>query len=124
MQDCIKINGIVIRQPDEGMSYNWETTYTEDTTRLQDGRLVETPMFTVEQLGYSVTRISVADAHKIIKQIWGGKRFKLHYFSLYYNKWRDDTFYVGKGSLSIGSLSEDNEYLSSLSFNLVGVNPV
>lgn len=123
-QDKIKINGTVIRQPDEKLVCSFETTYTEDSTRTQDGKGHFTRMFTVEQLSYTATHVSVKDASQILKFIIKGEYFILHYYSLYYNEWRDDTFYVGKGNFTIGTLSENNEYISSLSFNMTGVNPL
>lgn len=122
--EMVKINGVKIYQPDENMACSFQTTYTEDTTRVQNGQLHLTPMFTVEQVAYSVTDIPTDKASEILQMIIKGQKFKLHYFSLYYNAWRDAEFYVGQGQFSIGSLSEDNMHLDSLSFNMTGVNPL
>lgn len=124
MQDRIKINDEAIWQPDKGLQYNFETTYTEDSTRVQSGTGYFTPLFTVEQLGYTATNIPQAEDTRILKRIAKGQTFKLHYFSMYTGKWQDASFYVGKGSLSIGELVEGGEYLESLSFNMTGVNPI
>lgn len=124
MQDLIRINGVEIFQPDEGLGYSFETTYTEDSTRLQNGAANFVPMFTVEQLSYQATDIPVAEATKILQMIDKGNAFTLHYYSLHYGGWRNGTFRVGKGTLSIGSLQENNEKLSSLSFNMTGDNPL
>lgn len=123
-QERIDINSKGIYQPDQGLSYSFESTYTTDSTRTQDGKGHFTPMFTVEQLGYTATGIPAAEAAKILQEIITGKNFTLHYYSLYYGQWRDGTFYVGKGDCEIGSLEEGGEYLSSLSFNMTGVNPL
>lgn len=123
-QDKIKINNIEIFQPDTGIQYSFASTYTEDSTRVQTGEGHFTPMFTVEQLGYTASHIPVSEATKILKQIAKGGNFTLHYYSLYAGKWQDALFYVGQGSLNIGSLVENNEYLDSLSFNMTGVNPI
>lgn len=124
MQDLIRINGVDIFQPDEGLGYNFETTYTEDSTRLQSGSANFVPMFTVEQLSYQATDIPVSEATEILQMVAKGEAFTLHYYSLYYGGWRDGIFRVGKGSLNIGSLEENNETLSSLSFNMTGDNPI
>lgn len=124
MQDYIKMNGSAILQPDSGLSYSWETTYTSDTTRTQAGPLHATPMFTVESLGYEATLASVTEVKQILQVIMKGKTFTLHYFSPYYGAWRDGKFYVGKGSFNLGCLSEDGEYYESISFNMIGVDPV
>ena len=106
-QDYIKINNVVIRQPDENMGYNFETTYTEDSTRVQSGVGHFTAMFTVESFSYEATDVTIAEMSQILQLIAKGRNFTLHYFSPYYGTWRNDTFYVGKGSLSIGRLTID-----------------
>lgn len=123
-QNKILINGTEIYQPDKGLSYDFETTYSTDSTRVQSGTGHFTPLFTVEQLNYTATHIPQKEATKILQMIDKGKNFTLHYFSMHYGKWRDGTFYVGKGGMTIGSLEEGEEYLESLSFNMTGVNPI
>ena len=123
MPQGIQINGVQIWQPDEGIQYNFETTYSEDTQRVITGVLVETPLFTVEQLGYEATNIPICAASAILQMVVG-KRFSLTYFSLYYGTWRTDTFYVGKGGANIGRLNPEDMILESLSFNMQGVNPI
>lgn len=124
MQNKILINGIEIYQPDSGLKNSFATTYTSDSTRVQSGIGHFTPMFTVEQFNYTASHISTADASIILQQIITGQPFTLHYFSVYYNRWRDDEFYVGQGDFQIGTLIENDEYLDSLSFNMTGVNPL
>lgn len=124
-QDKIKFNGLEIYQPDKDMAYSFETTYTDDSTRSQAGNGHFTTMFTVEQYSYSATNIPVKEVTKILQIIAKGKSFTLHHYSLYHGAWRDDKFYVGKsGNLTIGTLDEGKEYLSELSFNLTGVDPL
>ena len=124
MQDKITINGTVIRQPDTGLAFDFETTYTEDSTRVQSGVGHFTPMFTVEAFGYEASGLTKAEMYTILQLVAKGNNFQLHYYSPYYGTWRTDTFYVGKGSLKIGSLIEDGELFDSLSFNMIGVNPI
>ncbi len=124
MQDKIRINDIEIFQPDEDLKSSFETTYSEDSTRLQTGEANFIPLFTVEQFSYSATDIPVADAAIILQQIIKGEAFKLHYFSPFYGKWRDGMFRVGQGQFVIGTLEEDGERLSSLSFNMTGESPI
>ena len=124
MQRKIKLNDIDIWQPDAGLGSSFETTYTEDSTRTQDGVGHFTPLFTVEAFSYTAKNIPLSEASKILQIIAHGDNFSMYYCSPYYGGWRTDTFYVGKGSLSVGSLEEDQEYLDSLSFNIIGVNPI
>lgn len=121
--DKIKINGVTIKQPDENMAYNFESTYSEDSTRVQSGVGHFTPLFTVESLGYTSTRMTKEELSQILKLVVG-KQFTLHYFSPYYGAWRDDTFYVGQGSLNIRRIAVDDTTYSSVSFNMIGVNPI
>lgn len=123
-QNYIKINDIKIKQPDEGLGYDFETTYTPDTTRVQSGVLHSTAMFTVESFSYEATWLTVNEMKTILQQVAKGKNFTLHYFSPFYGTWRSDKFYVGKGSLKIGRLNADKEEYDSLSFNMIGVNPI
>lgn len=125
MQDLIRINGVDIFQPDEDLAYAIETTFTEDSTRLQSGSANFVPMFTVEQLSYQATDIPIEKAAEILQMVGKGESFTLHYFSVFYGGWRDGTFSVGKSNtISIGSLEENNEKLSMLSFNMTGDNPL
>lgn len=124
-QDRIKINGIEIWQPDsKELGYSFETTYSEDSARTQDGVGHFTPLFTVEQLSYSASNIPAYKASEILQNIAKGGNFTLHYYSLYYNEWRDGTFYVGKGNLDINSLVLNDETVEKLSFNMTGVDPI
>lgn len=122
-QNYIEFDGVAVVQPDSGLDYSFETTYSEDSKRGQTGVLNDVPMFTVEAFSYHVTDIPLAEASKILKIIVG-RHFKMKYLSSYYGGWRTDEFYVGKGSLSIGSISEGGECIDELSFNIVGVNPI
>ena len=125
MQDLIRINGVDIFQPDEDLGYAIETTFTEDSTRLQNGSANFVPMFTVEQLSYQATDIPIEKATEILQMVGKGESFTLHYFSVFYGGWRDGTFRVGKSNtISIGSLEEGNEKLSTLSFNMTGDDPL
>lgn len=125
MQDLIRINGVDIFQPDEDLGYAIETTFTEDSTRLQSGSANFVPMFTVEQLSYQATDIPIEKATEILQMVGKGESFTLHYFSVFYGGWRDGTFRVGKSNtISIGSLEEGNEKLSTLSFNMTGDEPL
>lgn len=122
-QNKIKINDVVIFQPDADMAWNFETTYTNDSVRVRSGRGNWTPMFTVESYTYTASNVPVDKATELLQMIVG-RIFNMYRFSPYYGTWRTDEFQVGKGSLKIGTLKADEEIYSSLSFNIVGVNPL
>lgn len=124
MQNRITFNGIEIKQPDEGLGYDFETTYTSDSTRVQSGVGHFTSLFTVESFSYTATYLTKPEMAQILQIVAKGKNFNMYYFSPYYGIWRTDIFYVGKGSLSIGRLINDKERFKSLSFNIIGVNPI
>ena len=123
-QDRLKINGIEVKQPDTGLGYDFETTYTEDSGRVQTGVLHISPLFTVEAFSYKATDLTEKEMSQILQMVANGGKFNLHYRSPYYGGWRDGEFYVGKGSLSIGSWKEHEERYDSLSFNMIGANPL
>lgn len=123
-QQKIMMNDTVIHQPDEGLKFNTETKYSEDSGRVQSGKAHITPLFTVEQYGYTATNVPQTEATKILQIICTGKPFKLHYFSMYYGEWRNANFYVGKGDFDISSLKEGEECVKTLSFNMTGVDPI
>ncbi len=123
-QEYITMNGIKIFQPDEGLEYNFTTTYTENSKRTQKGAGHFTPLFTVEQFGYTATDVPLDEASKIMKIVAKGKPFTLHYLSLYYGKWVDNKFYVGKGNLDFKRLTIKDGKVNKLSFNMTGVNPI
>jgi len=121
----IQMNGTVIWQPDKDMAYSFATTYSDGSNRTQYGVGRFTPLFTVEQYGYTAKDVPQAEATRILKIIAQGHTFTLHHFSLYYGEWRNDPFYVGKsGNITIGELTPDRKYISNLSFNMTGVNPI
>ena len=123
-QELIKIDGVAVRQPDEGLGYDFETTYTADTTRTQDGVLHASAMFTVESLSYSATNVSAAEMAELLRLTAGGRTFTLHYFSPKEGMWRDGRFYVGKGSMSLRRLNRGSERADSISFRMTGVDPI
>lgn len=123
-QNKFMINDRETKQPDAGLGYSFETIYSEDSDRVQTGKGHFTPLFTVESYSYSASNLTLSEMSYILKQVAKGKKFKAHYLSPYEGKWLDGYFTVGKGSLKIGTWKEDEEMYDSLSFNMVGVNPL
>ena len=82
-------------------------------------------MFTVEQYTYKGSDLPMEEATKILQMVAKGYKFTLHYFSPYYGVWRDAPFYVGQTqNIAIGELSDDRKIMSTLEFNMTGVNPL
>jgi len=122
-QDYIKMNNTVIAQPDK-LSYSFETTYTEDSGRVQSGKAKTSRMFTVEAFSLSYTFLTLDEANAIVRIIQSGTPFQFHYPSVYYKGWRTAPFYVGKGQANWGRINLDEELVEDFSFNCVGVNPI
>lgn len=123
-QNKIKFNDVDIFQPEKDVGYAWETTYTNDSGRVVSGKAHISPLFTVEAFTFSFVNIPTKEMSKILKIIAKGKPFKMHYFSPYYGEWRNDTFYVGQGDTTLGSLKESSEIFSSAKIKATGVNPI
>ena len=116
-QEKILFNGIEIKQPDSGsLGVSFDTTYTDDSGRIMSGVALATPLFT--------TDLTLQEMSQILQIIDKGKPFTVRYLSAHYGKWRTDEFYVGKGTLTVGSWEASEERYDELSFNLVGVNPL
>lgn len=124
MQDVFKINGITVAQPDEDLSYSWETTYTDDSTRTQTGAGHFTRMFTVESYTYKASALTASEAAQIMQQIVYGRSYTAHVFSPRLNCWCDIPCYTGKGSMSCKTWVSGGERFADLTFNMIGVNPI
>lgn len=116
-------NWMTIAQPDS-LGWGFETTYTEDSGRVQSGAAVTSPMFTVESFSLGYTFLSLSEAHTIAAFIVKGSPFYVRYPSVYYNGWRTGRFYVGKGETKWGRINTAEELVEDFAFNIVGVNPV
>ena len=114
-----KINGTIIWQPDKDLALSFATTYTESSQRTQYGVGYFTPMFTVEQYTYKASDLPMEESTKILQMVAKGYKFTLHYFSSYYGVWRD-----APQNIVIGELSDDRKIMSTLEFNMTGVNPL
>ncbi len=112
-----------IAQPDK-LGYSFETTYTEDSGRVQSGKATVSPMFTVEAFSLGYEFLTLAEAYTIIQFILKGGKIKVQYPSVYYNGWRTGEFYVGRGSTNWGTILVGEEIVEDFQFNLVGVNPI
>lgn len=117
------INGVEIWQPDQDLDWNYETTYTEDSTRTQDGVGHFTEMFTTESFAYQASHVPVAEWAKMAQMIIG-RKFDLYAWNPYFGRWMTMRCYVGKGTLNIGTLEEGHERYSSISFNMVDIHPL
>lgn len=117
-------DGVEIAQPEQGMNYSYETTYTEDSGRVQSGVALVVPMFTVKSYSYTRTHPTVAQVAQILSFIAGGGKYEMYAFNPKTGSWGWDVYYTGKGDMAIGYLSPDGGHYDGFSFNAVGVNPI
>lgn len=124
MQDYIKINGIMIVQPDEdGYSVELSTTSTEDSDRDMSLVMHNTPIATVVSYSLKWTDIKAADAAQILSQIINKPSFSFHYFDILTASWRDGEFYATTFNSPCKTIEDGVEAWDELSFNVIGVNP-
>lgn len=122
-QQKILINNTEIWQPDEDLAWDYETTYTPDSNRAQNGVGYFTEMFTVQSFGYTASHVPIAEWTKISQMIVG-RKFDLYCFNPHFGRWMTHRCNVGKGSLKIKSLEEGRERYSSISFNMTDLKPL
>lgn len=122
-QQKILINNTEIWQPDEDLAWDYETTYTPDSNRAQNGVGHFTEMFTVQSFGYTASHVPIAEWTKISQMIVG-RKFDLYCFNPHFGRWMTHRCNVGKGSLKIKSLEEGRERYSSISFNMTDIKPL
>ena len=124
MAEKIKINGIEIKQPLEGLGYRFKKMYSSDSTFVQSGREYTTTVGTYEEFTYSAADLKKEELSIILQQIIDEEVFVLHYMSPYYGEWRDDEFKVESASVSVGRWVESDERYKSLTFTMTGVNSI
>lgn len=117
-------DGTIITQPDSGLQFSYETTYTEDSGRVQSGVAIVAPMFTVKAYAYTKTQPTTAEVSAILDFIAKGGKFDMYCFNPKTAAWGWDTYYVGQGSMAIGELDPTTGTYSSFTFNAIGVNPI
>lgn len=124
-QEKLLFNGIEIKQPDSGnLGIAFDTTYTDDSGRNMSGVAIVSPLFTSEAYSYEATDLTLQEMSQILQIVAKGNIFECRYLSAYYGKWRTDKFYVGRGSLNVGTWKVAEEVYDKLTFNLIGVNPL
>lgn len=124
MQEKISFDGYDGLQPDT-CEPNWATTYTEDSGNTMSGDGFLDPMFTKESYSLEFSDVTKEQAKNLFQKVIptaSHPTFKFHYYSWFYGKWRTDDFYVGQGSMKCKTLEENEEALSSITFNVIGVH--
>lgn len=110
---------------EDGYVPSFATTSTSNSGRLARGGMVNIPLFTVQAYDLKWANMSAADVSRILREILGKSGFTFHYYSIYWNEWRDETFYVANANdIQIKSLKENKERVGEFSLHVTGTNPI
>lgn len=124
-QEYLQFNGYTPPPvTEDGYSPSFAVTSSQNSGRTMRGKMVNTPLFTVEAFNLKWNRITTAQVSAILKQVLGKEGFQFHYFSFYHNAWRTAKFYMANATLSIKSLKVGAEKVSELSFQVTNSNSI
>lgn len=124
-QEYLKFNDVTVKIPDrDGYGIQFATTSTSDSDRTQDLVMHNTPIGTVESYSLKWSNLTLSEASLILRQVVNKSSFKVHYLDVYSGKWKDGWFYASNFSITPIDLTAGEERIDSLSFNIVGVNPI
>lgn len=123
MSDVFTIEDTNIEQPTTyGVSF--ATTYTDDSDRTQDLVMHNTPMGTIGSYEMGWEYLKTSEASKILRLVLNKSQFKVHYYDLFTDSWKNAYFYASNFEMTPLTLEENYKYIDSLSFNIIGVNPI
>ena len=123
MQDYIRFNGVVVKQPDK-YSAVLATTSTSDSDRDMALVMHNTPIGTVAGYDIEWSYLTAQEAAAILSQVLNRPSFTVHYYNILTASWEDGEFYASNFNAPAKILEEDEEYWEALSFNIRGINPV
>lgn len=124
-QEQLKFNGIVMPWPDEdGYTVQIATTSTDDSDRTQDLVMHNTPIGSVGSYGLKWSDLTKEEVALILSQVLDKPSFSAHYFDIKTATWKDADFYATTFNITPIDLTEDQERIEELSFNIVGIRPI
>lgn len=109
---------------EDGYSPAFAVTSTAYSGRVMRGSMINVVMFTVEAYNLKWTDISAKDVSNILKQCLGKKSFSFHHFNVYESKWETSDFYVSNINAPMYNLTEGDERVNELSFQVTAINPL
>ena len=83
-----------------------------------------TTLFTVEAYDLKWTDISAEAVKNLLQEIMGKDSFDFYHYNVYKAQWETGRFYVANINSPFYDLSEGNERVDELSFQVTGINPV
>lgn len=124
-QEQLKFNGIVMPWPDEdGYTVDISTTSTDDSDRTQDLVMHNTPIGSVGSYGLKWSDLTKEEVASILNQVLDRPSFLAHYFDVKTAAWKDAYFYATTFHITPIDLSDKNERIEELSFNIIGIRPI
>ena len=124
-QEQLKFNGIVMPWPDEdGYTVQIATTSTDDSDRTQDLVMHNTPIGSVGSYGLKWSDLTKEEVALILSQVLDKPSFSAHYFDIKTATWKDADFYATTFNITPIDLTEDQERIEELSFNIIGIRPI
>ena len=124
-QEYLKINGIVMPLLDsDGYTVQIATTSTDDSDRTQDLVMHNTPIGSIGSYGLKWTDLKKEEGALILGQVLDRPSFSVHYFDLKTATWKDADFYATTFNITPIDLTEDQERIEELSFNIIGIRPI
>lgn len=123
MQEYIKINNKLIKQPAE-YAVNLATTSTDASGRNQFLKMMNTPVGTVNSYSLKWQYLTTEELSGILQEVINKSQFLVHYEDAYEGIWKDGYFYASNFNAPCKTLKENEEKWESLSFNIIGVEAI
>ena len=123
MTDAFTIEDTNIEQPTT-YSGSFATTSTDASDRTQDLVRHNTPIGTIGSYEMRWEYIKTSEASKILQLVLNKSQFKVHYYDLFTDSWKSAYFYASNFEMTPLTLEENYKYIDSLSFSIIGVNPI
>lgn len=124
-QQHLKFDDLELPEVDEdGYQPEFAVTSSSNSTRTMRGVMKNSALFTVEAYNLKWTDISASMVSKILQKIMGKNEFDFYHFNVYKAKWETGKFYVANISAPFYDLTDGEEKVSELSFQVTGINPV
>lgn len=108
----------------DGYQPQLETTSTANSTRTMKGKMKNTVLFTVEAYQLKWSYIKASEAARILAQVVNKNEFDFWHFNIYKARWETGRFYAANFNAPVLNLTDGEETLDELSFQVTGINPI
>lgn len=124
-QQHLKFGAYQAPDPDEdGYQVQFAVTSTSDSGRTMRGNMKNVPLFTVEAYNLKWTNLSAIVVSQILAQIIGKSEFDFYHYNVYKAQWETGKFYVANIDSPVYRLTEGEEKVDELSFQVTNINPL